>query len=93
LEGSGPDGVNEFFSIFLNPPTALDPGVYLAFNRNEYQKQKSNVSWEQSAAVAEGCQLTAICERLSRHCGILNISQPYRTSQPVTGIALIFTLL
>jgi hypothetical protein len=25
---------------------ALGPGVYSASNRNEYQKQKNNVSWE-----------------------------------------------
>jgi hypothetical protein len=29
--------------------------------------------------------------RLSRQCGILNISQPYRLPKPVTGIALLFT--
>jgi hypothetical protein len=28
--------------------------------------------------------------RLSRQCGILNISQPYRPPQPFTGIALLF---
>jgi hypothetical protein len=28
--------------------------------------------------------------RLSRHCGILNISQPCRPSRPVTGIAVLF---
>jgi hypothetical protein len=33
------------FSIYLVFPAALDPGVYSASNRNEYQKQK-NVSEE-----------------------------------------------
>jgi hypothetical protein len=41
-----PDEVNAFFSIHLVLPAALGPGVYLASNRNEYQKQINNVSGE-----------------------------------------------
>jgi hypothetical protein len=29
---------------------------------------------------------------LSRHCGILDISQPYRAPQTVTGIALLLLI-
>jgi hypothetical protein len=52
--------VNELFSIYLMLPAALGPWVYSAFKRNEYQKQKNNVSGEESAAGAYG-SLTAIC--------------------------------
>jgi hypothetical protein len=34
------------FSIYLIIPAALDPGIYSAPNRNEYQKQKKKVSGE-----------------------------------------------
>jgi hypothetical protein len=34
------------FSIYLILPAALGPGDYSASNRNEYQKQKNNVSEE-----------------------------------------------
>jgi hypothetical protein len=34
------------FSIYLIFPAALGPEVYSASNRNEYQKQKNNVSRE-----------------------------------------------
>jgi hypothetical protein len=44
--------VNEFFLSCLILPAALGPGVYSAYNRNEYQKQKNNVSGEYSVAGA-----------------------------------------
>jgi hypothetical protein len=41
-----------FFSMDIILPAALGPGDYSASNRNEYQKQKNNVSDEQSEAGA-----------------------------------------
>jgi hypothetical protein len=42
-----------FFPIYLILPDALGPGVHLASDRNEYQKQKNNnLSGEWSAAGA-----------------------------------------
>jgi hypothetical protein len=38
--------MNELFSIYLILPAATGPGVHSASNRNEYQKQKNNVSGE-----------------------------------------------
>jgi hypothetical protein len=49
--GSRPDEENKF-SVYLILPAVLGPGVYSASNRNEYQKQKNNVSGEQSMASA-----------------------------------------
>jgi hypothetical protein len=34
--------MNEFFSIYLILSAVLDPGVYSASDRSEYQKQKNN---------------------------------------------------
>jgi hypothetical protein len=46
--------VNEFFSIYLIHPSGLGPEVHSASNRNEYQKQKNNVSGEYSVSDAWG---------------------------------------
>jgi hypothetical protein len=47
VASSIPDEVIKlFFSIELILPAALGPGVDTASNRNEYQKQKNNVSGE-----------------------------------------------
>jgi hypothetical protein len=44
--GSRPNEANDFFLIYIILPATIDPGVYAASNRNEYQKQKNNVSGE-----------------------------------------------
>jgi hypothetical protein len=46
--------VTDFFQIYLILPAALEPGVHSASNRNEYHKQKNNVSGEKSTTGAEG---------------------------------------
>jgi hypothetical protein len=42
----------DFLSIYIIITAPLFPGVYTAYNRNEYQKQNNNVSEEQRAAGA-----------------------------------------
>jgi hypothetical protein len=46
IMGLSPHEVVEFFLIYQILPVILGSGAYLAFNRNEYQKQKNNVSGE-----------------------------------------------
>jgi hypothetical protein len=47
IAGSRTDEVDDFFYIiYLILPAALGPGLHSASNRNEYQKQKNNVSGE-----------------------------------------------
>jgi prolipoprotein diacylglyceryltransferase len=44
--GSRPDEANDFFLIYLILLAVLGPRVSSVFNRNEYQKQKNNISGE-----------------------------------------------
>jgi hypothetical protein len=81
------------FSIYLILPAALGPGAYSASNRNEYHKMKNTCFWGVKCGRCIGLTtLPPSVSRLSRQCGILNISQPYRPARPVTGIALLFFL-
>jgi hypothetical protein len=78
--------------LYINLPNPSSPGVYSASNRNEYQKQKNNVSGECGRCVMLTTSSPSVSQ-LSTQCGILSISQPCRTPRPVTGIALLFPLL
>jgi hypothetical protein len=51
-----PDEVIELFSIYLIIPATLGLGVHSDSNSNEYQKQKSTITGEQSAAGVWGWQ-------------------------------------
>jgi hypothetical protein len=86
-EGRGfePDEINEFISIYLVFPATLGPGVYSAPNRS----RKIMFLESKARPVRRADNLTAIFERITRQCGILNISQPYRPPWPVTRIALL----
>jgi hypothetical protein len=91
VTGSIPDEVNEFFSIHIVLLATLGAGVYSASNRNEYQKQKNNVFWGvEFSRCIRLATLPPSVSRLSKQCGILNISQPRRPSRPVSGIALLY---
>jgi hypothetical protein len=46
VAGLRTDEVITFFSIYLILPASLGAGIYSASNRNEYQKQKNDVSVE-----------------------------------------------
>jgi hypothetical protein len=68
-------------SIYLILPDALSPGTYSSSNRNEYQESSREVKRGRSVRLHN---LTA-ASRLSRQCGIINISQPYRPPRHTTG--------
>jgi hypothetical protein len=75
------------FSIYLILPTALDPGVYWASKRNEYSEIFLGLMRDQRVRLTIW---PLSVSWLSRQCDILDISECYRPSRPITGIALLF---
>jgi hypothetical protein len=68
----------------------LGLAVYLASNTTVNQRQ-TYFSWKvQNGQCVGQATLPPFLSWLSRQCGILNISQPYRPPRPVTGITLLF---
>jgi hypothetical protein len=77
------------FSIYVVLPVALGPGVYSASNRS---RKKCFWGVERGRCVRLAISPPSL-SRLSRQCGILYISEPYRASRSVMGIGLLLLFL
>jgi hypothetical protein len=63
----------------------------LSFSRNEYQKQSKSFSVVERGRRVRLTNSPPYVNRLSRQCGIIHISQPFRPPRSVMGIALLFS--
>jgi hypothetical protein len=75
-----------YFSIYLILPSALGTGFTQPLK--EIITGSKKIMFLKSRA--RPVRKVASVSQLSIQCGILNISQPYRPPQPVTGIALLY---
>jgi hypothetical protein len=68
----------------------LGPDVHSTSNINGIRSVKIMFLRNRARPMSRADSLPSYVSRLSRQCGILNISQPYRPPRSVTGIALLY---
>jgi hypothetical protein len=79
---------NWISSIYLTLPAAYAQDFTQPLTEMRTWSRKVIFLGSRALPVRKTENLTAVFELISRQYGILNISQPYRPPQPVTGVAL-----
>jgi hypothetical protein len=85
--GSRPDEVNDFINLPSLSGHTRPWGLLSLLTEISTRRRKIMFLGIRARPVRKSGNLVS---RLSRQCGIPNISQPYRPPRPVTGIAILY---